>query len=200
MNFDDIIKDPDALWKLARALQGASYSLAGPWVSVGRGKQRQRPSGEAVVYTMPCREGWRWGVAGQKGTLDPTINTFGTQGNLAGSEEHAQALADQYLLNKRVRLVGEVVAMPDLPEPQVLSDLLSLVMEDPPPPEQVATWDATMMLLAEGWAAALHLYASDNDDVEVPEKPEFLDKWPEWWRVREELSKKLANVEWPPAS
>lgn len=55
---------------------------------------------------------------------------------------------------------------------QTTVDLLSLVMDgDPITVEQVRTWTHMQILHAEAWAGACHLSASDNDDIEVPERP-----------------------------
>lgn len=45
-------------------------------------------------------------------------------------------------------------------------------------PEQVATWTREQRAAADDWAAKTHLHASDNDDVVVPPKPEFLNQYP----------------------
>lgn len=55
---------------------------------------------------------------------------------------------------------------------EALSDLLLLVGVTRPP-AQVAEWSPEQRALAYEWAAAVHLSASDND-VAVPERPEFL--------------------------
>lgn len=43
--------------------------------------------------------------------------------------------------------------------------------------DAVSSWSDTMVRMAEDWAGAVHLKASDNDDVLVPEKPSFLDQY-----------------------
>ena len=55
---------------------------------------------------------------------------------------------------------------------EALSDLL-LLANVTRSPATVAEWSPEQRALAYEWAAAVHLSASDND-VEVPERPEFL--------------------------
>lgn len=40
--------------------------------------------------------------------------------------------------------------------------------------DEVRSWTRAQVLAAEAWAGAVHVHASDNDDVEVPPRPEFL--------------------------
>ena len=47
-------------------------------------------------------------------------------------------------------------------EPDVLADLLSLVMQPGPPAEVIATWTSAERIDVEAWAAREHLSASDN--------------------------------------
>jgi hypothetical protein len=59
-----------------------------------------------------------------------------------------------------------------------LQDLLSLVIHPEPPPLSVLeTWTDEQRHEAEEWAAAVHVHASDNDDVVVPPKPSFLAEY-----------------------
>lgn len=63
-----------------------------------------------------------------------------------------------------------------------LSDVLGLVGIDAPI-AVVATWTPEAMQAAMEWAACTHLYASDNDDVVVPPRPDFLpEPWTGPWR------------------
>lgn len=57
---------------------------------------------------------------------------------------------------------------------QATQDLLSLVMTEPPSLDAIAAWSPEQSKQAQEWAAAVHLHASDNDDVVVPPKPDFL--------------------------
>ena len=57
---------------------------------------------------------------------------------------------------------------------ETLSDTLSLVMKDVPDIKTIKTWSRFMVGTAMHWAVATHLYASDNYDVVVPDKPDFL--------------------------
>lgn len=60
-----------------------------------------------------------------------------------------------------------------------LSDLLSLVMDGHhPPPEQVAKWTPEQRAEAEAWAAAEHLGASDNSEVQRLPRPAWLPEAP----------------------
>ncbi|EJN11803.1 hypothetical protein PMI42_04817 [Bradyrhizobium sp. YR681] len=43
-------------------------------------------------------------------------------------------------------------------------------------PEMVATWAQDQMDLAYDWAMRVHLHASDNNDVFVPERPDFIPR------------------------
>lgn len=55
----------------------------------------------------------------------------------------------------------------------ILMDLLSLAMDKPPTIDMICRWTITECSIAESWAVAAHLHASDNDVV-VPRKPDFL--------------------------
>lgn len=57
--------------------------------------------------------------------------------------------------------------------PAVLGDLLLLV-DVGPPLADIEAWTDEQRDQAMRWASATHLSASDNDDVEVPPRPEFL--------------------------
>jgi hypothetical protein len=61
----------------------------------------------------------------------------------------------------------------DVPDEGVTVSILSLVgvtVDE----AVVAGWNAEQRLQAVDWAGAIHLQASDNDDVEVPKMPVFL--------------------------
>lgn len=58
-------------------------------------------------------------------------------------------------------------------KPETLRDLLSLVEVDVAL-ETIGAWTDDQCGQAADWAAAVHVFASDNYDVEVPPKPEFL--------------------------
>jgi hypothetical protein len=67
-------------------------------------------------------------------------------------------------------------AVADVPDEGVTVSILSLVgvtVDE----AVVAGWNAEQRLQAVDWAGAIHLQASDNDDVEVPEMPEFLEEY-----------------------
>lgn len=61
--------------------------------------------------------------------------------------------------------------------PEVLQDLLGLVLPRVPTTRVIAEWTAAQQEEASMWASACHLSASDNDDVVVPPQPEFLKKY-----------------------
>lgn len=52
--------------------------------------------------------------------------------------------------------------------------ILSLALQTPPALEVVRGWTPQQREEAERWAGAVHLAASDNDDVTVPPRPSFL--------------------------
>lgn len=56
---------------------------------------------------------------------------------------------------------------------------LLLTSLDDVPVEEIAKWTDEQCQQAEEWAHAVHLHASDNDEVIVPPKPECLNKYPE---------------------
>jgi hypothetical protein len=58
----------------------------------------------------------------------------------------------------------------------VLYDMLSLVMDNPPPPDVLATWTDEECKEVEDWAGIEHLYASDNYIKRKP-MPEVLQRW-----------------------
>lgn len=53
----------------------------------------------------------------------------------------------------------------------VTADVLSLVCDHEVPPEVIETWTDDQVREAEMWAGAVHLRASDNDDVPIPPTP-----------------------------
>lgn len=59
-------------------------------------------------------------------------------------------------------------------ESEDVRDLLLLVMDEVPTVETIKTWSKKMIGEAGHWAAALHLYSSDNNDVKVPKRPDFV--------------------------
>lgn len=63
--------------------------------------------------------------------------------------------------------------MKDPIDTEVLADLLSLVMEDPPSEEAIAKWSDDQRWYAERWAAADYMSASDNPTMRYC-KPLFL--------------------------
>lgn len=75
-------------------------------------------------------------------------------------------LAENALLD----VIQEAAAL----EPDELSAMLSLVMEEVPPTEAIAQWPWQDRARAEEWAAAVHLNASDNTEVQVPDRPDDL--------------------------
>jgi hypothetical protein len=77
---------------------------------------------------------------------------------------------------------GRALACPDCRpvanaanDPALVVDLLALVCVSVPQ-EQVEGWTEEQRQQAARWAVAVHLSASDNDDVEVPPRPAFLDE------------------------
>jgi hypothetical protein len=59
------------------------------------------------------------------------------------------------------------------PDPDVIQDMLSLVMDKPPSVKKIKEWSAGDQAKAVRWAGAAHLKASDNK-VRVPKRPDFL--------------------------
>lgn len=45
------------------------------------------------------------------------------------------------------------------------------------PHDAISSWSDEECMQAEEWATALHYYASDNDDVEVPPVPSWVAHW-----------------------
>ena len=60
--------------------------------------------------------------------------------------------------------------------PEVLADILSLVAGVMIPAEVIATWTTAERKDACEWAAAEHLHASDNDDVQRVPQPLFVHR------------------------
>jgi hypothetical protein len=58
----------------------------------------------------------------------------------------------------------------------VIHDMLSLVMENPPPAEVIASWSDEDRQEVEDWAEIEHLYASDNYIRRKP-MPEVIKRW-----------------------
>lgn len=71
---------------------------------------------------------------------------------------------------------------PAQPEPEwerdndVTRDLLGLVGYDVMP-AFIESWTDEQVRHVDEWAAAQHLKASDNDDVEIPPQPSCIDEW-----------------------
>ena len=61
----------------------------------------------------------------------------------------------------------------ELVTPEILSDLCSLVMSDPPAASTIETWTTAEVIEVENWAALLHVAASDCIVV-VPHRPSVL--------------------------
>ena len=59
--------------------------------------------------------------------------------------------------------------------PEITWDLLSLVMENPPPLAVIQRWTNHELNEVDMWAAAVHLEASDNDNVIIPPRPSIID-------------------------
>lgn len=95
-----------------------------------------------------------------------------------GAVEEMEAAAD---LNLDVtREFGEFKKVePDHdPTPmETLSDILAMC-DVKVTPEELKTWSQEQIDAAGDWAARAYLRASDNDDVVVPPKPEFLKAYP----------------------
>ena len=54
---------------------------------------------------------------------------------------------------------------------ETLCDILALALPFRPEEHEVKEWSPADVELASKWAGAIHLSASDNDDVEVPPEP-----------------------------
>jgi hypothetical protein len=61
-------------------------------------------------------------------------------------------------------------------DPEVLADILSLVGGVMIPAEVIAVWTPADRKLAAKWAAAEHLHASDNEDVQRIPEPGFVKR------------------------
>lgn len=58
--------------------------------------------------------------------------------------------------------------------PEVLRDMLLLVETNIPNLAVIQGWPQEQQEQVADWAARVYLYASDNDEVDVPPKPEIL--------------------------
>jgi hypothetical protein len=97
--------------------------------------------------------------------------------------------------------IGPVPAVPATPEPahalvepptdaQVVSNLLSMVGVTVTADHIHDNWTLEQREQAADWAGSVHLSASDNDEVVVPERPAFLDS--------QEREAQIGDVaEWP---
>lgn len=61
--------------------------------------------------------------------------------------------------------------------PDVLRDMLSLVMDPFPGEDQLAGWTEAEREEAQVWAANVHLRASDHDDLEPVATPGVIEEW-----------------------
>lgn len=68
------------------------------------------------------------------------------------------------------------ITITEPPPAETVLDILGLVLEEKELPslETIQSWTQAQKDEAVGWAGAVHLNASDNWDVIVPPKPEFL--------------------------
>jgi hypothetical protein len=96
-------------------------------------------------------------------------------GYALGIEMEDGELAIAYMRRLVAHVAGTAEWMRER-DPRILADLLSLVCVTVTP-EQVASWSSEQYDRAERWAGATHLAASDNDDVVVPPRPEFIDAY-----------------------
>jgi hypothetical protein len=71
-------------------------------------------------------------------------------------------------------LIDESDEMPWFRDDLRTESCLLLVSDTAAPIELIATWTDKQCKEAEEWAVALHLNASDNDDVVVPQRPDFI--------------------------
>lgn len=105
---------------------------------------------------------WR----GHKGTV---LDTGIVRIRLDGGNTHHLFAKD---MKKSAPTKCAVQATPTIPDRNVVCDLLSLIGEaEGITVEQVAAWTDAECLQAEEWASAMHLRASDNDDVILPPMP-----------------------------
>lgn len=74
--------------------------------------------------------------------------------------------------NKKVKL--NIQSDKNKVDPEILFDILGLIIENPPEIKIIKKWNDEEKFLACEWAGAVYLQASDNDDIEIPEKPDFL--------------------------
>jgi hypothetical protein len=80
-------------------------------------------------------------------------------------------------------MIAAVIPTPPAPRPRridvdplMLQDLLGLVLGEAPSIDAIEARTVAERSAAAEWAACSHLRASDNDDVVVPPKPEWLDQ------------------------
>lgn len=76
----------------------------------------------------------------------------------------------------------EPISFADDLDPEVIADMLSLVQDEVrdgiPTLEAISGWSPHERSAVAHWAMAVHLKASDNDDVEIPAMPRVLQ--PKW--------------------
>lgn len=83
----------------------------------------------------------------------------------SGTAPQAQAILDACAVKRNWDAV---------PEPAIVLDALSLVMESPPEVELISEWSDIERLQAAQWAMMTHVRASDNPSVKVPPVPNVL--------------------------
>jgi hypothetical protein len=73
---------------------------------------------------------------------------------------------------------GEVVALSTWKRNNESIFLRLLLVDADPNEEMIASWTDEQARLADCYAVAAHLSASDNDEIQVPPRPEFIPRLP----------------------
>ena len=109
------------------------------------------------------------------------IRVFGYEETVYVDEEDVEKQTELMQQAGKIVCVGELeeVDAKELPPTiEVMVDLLSLVLSIDEMPElaTVQSWTKSEWEIVRNWAASVHLSASDNTDIKVPPRPDYLLK------------------------
>ena len=109
------------------------------------------------------------------------IRVFGYEETVYVDEKDVEKQTELMQRAGKIVCIGELEEVEDtdlLPSVDVMVDLLSLVLSIDEMPElaTVQSWTMSEWDVVRQWAGSVHLSASDNTDIKVPPRPDYLLK------------------------